>query len=270
MAGACIAKPATSLAAASVAQRRSRPAAAAPLAVTCSAAGKQNVLVVGSGGREHALAWKLAQSQTCGELYVAPGNAGTQLEPGMVTLPALNPSNHQQVGGPGRPCQFAQRAGVGHCRVGRSLQAGDSEISFAMASDSPAPPPAPPPGHRLLPREARRLCAGGPRAAAGRRLGGRAGRRGHHRVWAHRRRGAARGLQGVYEGSVPQVQYPHRAVRGVHRPGGGQGLHRAVRRAHRRENQRPRGGWVRRWLRGASIRPPAWHFPPLRVHLLHI
>ena len=66
------------------------------LAAVC-AAGKQNVLVVGSGGREHALAWKLAQSPSLGTLYVAPGNAGTQLEPSMVTLPQLNPSNHKQV-----------------------------------------------------------------------------------------------------------------------------------------------------------------------------
>jgi phosphoribosylamine--glycine ligase len=38
---------------------------------------KQNVLVIGSGGREHALAWKIAQSPQLGELYVAPGNGGT-------------------------------------------------------------------------------------------------------------------------------------------------------------------------------------------------
>ena len=35
------------------------------------------ILILGSGGREHAFAWKLAQSPKCKELYVAPGNAGT-------------------------------------------------------------------------------------------------------------------------------------------------------------------------------------------------
>lgn len=37
-----------------------------------------NVLLVGSGGREHAIAWKLAQSSRIGKLYVAPGNGGTR------------------------------------------------------------------------------------------------------------------------------------------------------------------------------------------------
>ncbi|MDO5457652.1 MAG: phosphoribosylamine--glycine ligase [Atopococcus tabaci] len=37
-----------------------------------------NILVIGSGGREHALAWKLAQSEKADKIYVAPGNAGTQ------------------------------------------------------------------------------------------------------------------------------------------------------------------------------------------------
>ncbi len=36
-----------------------------------------NVLVVGSGGREHALSWKIAQSSLCEKLFIAPGNAGT-------------------------------------------------------------------------------------------------------------------------------------------------------------------------------------------------
>ena len=38
-----------------------------------------NVLIVGNGGREHALAWKIKQSPLCGGLFVAPGNAGTAL-----------------------------------------------------------------------------------------------------------------------------------------------------------------------------------------------
>jgi phosphoribosylamine--glycine ligase len=41
------------------------------------------VLVIGSGGREHALAWKLKQSPAVSEVIVAPGNAGTAREPGM-------------------------------------------------------------------------------------------------------------------------------------------------------------------------------------------
>lgn len=36
-----------------------------------------NILVIGSGGREHTFAWKIAQSPLCDELFVAPGNAGT-------------------------------------------------------------------------------------------------------------------------------------------------------------------------------------------------
>ena len=42
-----------------------------------------NVLIIGSGGREHALAWKAAQSGNVGTVYVAPGNAGTAGEAGV-------------------------------------------------------------------------------------------------------------------------------------------------------------------------------------------
>lgn len=38
-----------------------------------------NILLLGSGGREHALAWKLSQSSHCSKLFIAPGNAGTSL-----------------------------------------------------------------------------------------------------------------------------------------------------------------------------------------------
>jgi phosphoribosylamine--glycine ligase len=45
------------------------------------------ILVVGGGGREHALAWKLAQSPKVQVVYVAPGNAGTALDKRMQNLP---------------------------------------------------------------------------------------------------------------------------------------------------------------------------------------
>ncbi|WP_018608525.1 phosphoribosylamine--glycine ligase [Uliginosibacterium gangwonense] len=46
------------------------------------------ILVIGSGGREHALAWKLAQSERIQKVYVAPGNAGTAHEPGLQNVAA--------------------------------------------------------------------------------------------------------------------------------------------------------------------------------------
>ena len=45
------------------------------------------ILVVGSGGREHALAWRLAQGKRVQKVFVAPGNAGTTLEDGVENLP---------------------------------------------------------------------------------------------------------------------------------------------------------------------------------------
>ena len=36
-----------------------------------------NILLLGSGGREHAFAWKISQSPKCSKLFIAPGNAGT-------------------------------------------------------------------------------------------------------------------------------------------------------------------------------------------------
>ncbi|MBM3395102.1 MAG: phosphoribosylamine--glycine ligase, partial [Betaproteobacteria bacterium] len=47
-----------------------------------------NLLVIGSGGREHALAWRLAQSPRIARVYVAPGNGGTQAEDGVINADA--------------------------------------------------------------------------------------------------------------------------------------------------------------------------------------
>ena len=49
-----------------------------------------NVLVVGNGGREHALAWKLRQSPSVAQVFVAPGNGGTARDPQLVSLPQLS------------------------------------------------------------------------------------------------------------------------------------------------------------------------------------
>ncbi|HSR01609.1 MAG TPA: phosphoribosylamine--glycine ligase [Methylophilaceae bacterium] len=45
------------------------------------------VLVIGSGGREHAIAWKIAENKEVSQTYVAPGNAGTATNPDMVNVP---------------------------------------------------------------------------------------------------------------------------------------------------------------------------------------
>ena len=64
-----------------------------------------NILVVGSGGREHALAWKLAEPESVERVYVAPGNAGTALEPKLENVP-LDPMDIEGL------AQFAQEQGL--------------------------------------------------------------------------------------------------------------------------------------------------------------
>jgi phosphoribosylamine--glycine ligase len=54
-----------------------------------------NILLLGAGGREHTLAWKMAQSPLCQKLYVLPGNAGTAQVAENV---ALNPNDFAQIG----------------------------------------------------------------------------------------------------------------------------------------------------------------------------
>ena len=53
-----------------------------------------NVLILGSGGREHTFAWKISQSLLCDDLYIAPGNAGTQQHG---TNVAINPMDFEAV-----------------------------------------------------------------------------------------------------------------------------------------------------------------------------
>ncbi len=68
-----------------------------------------NVLVVGRGGREHALCWKLKQSPGVGSVYCAPGNAGTNLDAVNV---AIEPGDFRAL------AQFAKRNSVGLTVVG--------------------------------------------------------------------------------------------------------------------------------------------------------
>ena len=60
-------------------------------------AAQVDVLLVGGGGREHALAWKLAQSPLCDTLFCAPGNPGIAQERRVTAVPALDISDNDEV-----------------------------------------------------------------------------------------------------------------------------------------------------------------------------
>ncbi len=68
-----------------------------------------NVLVIGRGGREHAMAWKIARSPRVAQVYVAPGNAGTARAADLVNVPIV---------GSGALIDFARREQVGLTVVG--------------------------------------------------------------------------------------------------------------------------------------------------------
>ncbi|NQX89772.1 MAG: phosphoribosylamine--glycine ligase [Halioglobus sp.] len=70
-----------------------------------------NILVIGGGGREHALAWKAAQSPAAATVYVAPGNAGTAGEAGLENV-AIDPMDFSAL------ADFAENNAVGLTIVG--------------------------------------------------------------------------------------------------------------------------------------------------------
>ncbi|MBL4852283.1 MAG: phosphoribosylamine--glycine ligase [Gammaproteobacteria bacterium] len=70
-----------------------------------------NILIIGGGGREHALAWKAAQSESVKTVFVAPGNAGTALEPGVKNID-IGVDDHQALLG------FAQENNIALTIVG--------------------------------------------------------------------------------------------------------------------------------------------------------
>ncbi len=92
-----------------------------------------NILLIGSGGREHALAWKLAQSPLCDTLYAAPGNPGIAEN---ATCVALDVTDHEAV------IAFAREKGLGLVVIGPEAPLvdglGDSLRAFGIPVFGPS------------------------------------------------------------------------------------------------------------------------------------
>jgi phosphoribosylamine--glycine ligase len=88
-----------------------------------------NILLLGSGGREHALAWKLAQSPTLTKLYAAPGNPGIAEDAECVDL---NASDHQAV------VAFCQSHDIALVVIGPEAPLVDGLADSLRAADIPA------------------------------------------------------------------------------------------------------------------------------------
>jgi phosphoribosylamine--glycine ligase len=82
-----------------------------------------NILVIGSGGREHALAWKASQSSKVGTVFVAPGNAGTAIEPGLENI-AIGADDFSTL------AEFAEANNVGLTIVGPEQPLVDGIVDF--------------------------------------------------------------------------------------------------------------------------------------------
>ena len=89
-----------------------------------------NILVIGSGGREHALAWKAAQSTAVETVYVAPGNAGTANEPSLENV-AITPDNFEAL------ADFAESNKVGLTVVGPEQPLVDGIVDFFSSRQLP-------------------------------------------------------------------------------------------------------------------------------------
>lgn len=83
------------------------------------------VLVIGSGGREHALAWRLAQSPRVSMVYVAPGNGGTANEDGLRNVPLTAISSL---------VEFARREGIGLTVVGPEVPLSEGVVDAFRAA----------------------------------------------------------------------------------------------------------------------------------------
>ncbi len=89
-----------------------------------------NVLIIGSGGREHALAWKAAQSANVETVYVAPGNAGTALDQGIENV-AIGVGDFEAL------ANFAESNNVGLTIVGPEAPLVDGVVDFFAERNLP-------------------------------------------------------------------------------------------------------------------------------------
>lgn len=93
---------------------------------------KLNVLVVGGGGREHALCWGLARSVRCGTLFCAPGNPGIASDATCVDSSELDVSDNDAV------VEFCKEKGVSLVVVGPEAPLVDGLVDVLRAADIPA------------------------------------------------------------------------------------------------------------------------------------
>jgi phosphoribosylamine--glycine ligase len=96
---------------------------------------KQSVLIIGSGGREHTLAWKIAQSKHVEQVYVAPGNAGTTWPASEGIAPAENiPIAAEDFD---RLITFAREIEVALTVVGPEVPLADGIVDHFQTADLP-------------------------------------------------------------------------------------------------------------------------------------
>ena len=209
-----------------------------------------DILLLGSGGREHALAAKLAESPLCGTLYIAPGNGGT-LELGENV--ALDAEYSRRRGGfrpPDRlwPCRIGPEAPLVKGVADAVRQAGIPASAPAPRAPNSRAPSASPRSSWFAPASPPQRTDPSPtkgvrarlRARAGRpggRQGRRPGRRQGRRCRAHARRGPA-----------GRARVLRRGVRRRGQHGG-----------HRGDAHRSRVHAAR--LHGRQDRPPHGHLP---------
>ena len=136
-----------------------------------------NVLLLGAGGREHALAWKLRQSRRLTRLYAAPGNPGIAAHAEIVGLDVADHAavaafcRRMDIGlvvvGPEGPLAAGiaddlSQAGIAVFGPSQTLQHGWNRRKASPRTSPPrrASPPPPTPAS-AMPRLPRRMCAGG-------------------------------------------------------------------------------------------------------------